>query len=144
MTTGISVTVREEMLKWLANITGATQPDDVYYLQWHTEDPGVAGTTSISLLLTTRDVIAGATPFWVVGSGGVDGIVENKEAGESAVAGAGTPEEIDFFSVWKHVTNAATTDFVFSGTVTGAPSLAVGGKLTYSAGDLTVTLTGAA
>ena len=143
MTIGIEKSVREEMLLWMTNTTSpaASQPANTHFLQWHTADPGIAGATAVSTALpsTPRDTLTGgAGAQWVVGTAD-DGILENSTLGETVAAGGA--DTITHFSVF----DASTAgNFLFSGTVTPNAVIATSGKLTYGAGDLTVTLTGAA
>lgn len=137
MTVGIAPGLRDTLLTYMLNYGSPSRPADVYYLKWHTADPGAAGTTAASTMLPDRDVLAGNTPFWEDGTG--VGVAKNTTLGESSVAGAGT-ETISHFSCWPHAT---TGTVLFTGTTTSSP-ITEGDKLTYGAGDLTVTITGAA
>lgn len=138
MALGIIKELRETMLEWITNIGTPSRPTDAYYIQWHTADPGVAGSTAISTALAGRDVLAGTSPFWQVGTAG-DGIVENKTAGESSAATGS--QTITHFSIW----NASTVGTCYcTGDLASGQAVTSGGKLTYEIGDLTLTMTGAA
>ena len=132
MATGLSTATIDAMLEWAFHFGSASQPVDTYYIQWHDGDPGAAGTANIATNLSSRDVLAGSTPFW---EAGLDGQAKNKTAGESSqAAGAAT---ITHFSIWTLATNGV---FKGSGT-TNSVTLATNEKLTYGAGDLTIDIT---
>lgn len=130
---GIAAPIRELMLNWLGNIGTPTRPT-TYFVQWHTDDPGAAGTDNISTGMAVREELAGS-PEWAEGTAD-DGIVQNSTAGETAAAtGADT---ITHFSVWSASSGGT---YYFSGALTASKTVATDDTLTFGIGDLTITLT---
>ena len=143
MSIGLAHGVVDQLLLWLAN-GAATQPGDPKYIQWHTGDPEDEGTQNIASMFPNRDIIAGTTPFWQIDATSfiVNGYarIKNTTAGESSAASGTGTVTITHFSVWDAAVNG---NFLFSGTTTNK-TIAVNEKLTYAAGALTVSITGAA
>lgn len=132
MATGFSGDTAELLLEWFGGIGTPTQPTD-FYIQWHTADPGAAGTTAVSTGLATRTQLGG-TPEWQVGTAD-DGEIENSTAGETPTATGG--DTITHFSIWSASTSGT---FYFSGSLAASKTVASGDKLTWGVGDLTVSI----
>jgi len=142
MALGINPVLAEDMLEWLTDIAEPAAPATDYFVQWHTAEPGIAGATAIATTAfstpPTRHQMVGTTSYFVVGTAD-DGEVENRNAGESAEADGS--QTITHFSIWSAATSGT---FLFSGDLDSPQAVTAGGKLTYGAGDLTVSISGAA
>jgi len=141
MAVGLSEAIRDLMLQWFGNIVASPpRPVDTWWLQWHTNDPGIDGDANVSTMLPNRDALAGSNPWWALEAVLNDGEMSNTAAGESSVAIAGS-ETISHFSCWSLSTLGV---FYFSGDVVTPQPIAEDGKLTYATGVLKVSITGAA
>ena len=130
---GFSAALREEMLKWVGGITGASQPGD-FYIQFHNGDPGSTGSANASTGITGR-VQLGGTPEWAVGTAD-DGQIQNSTAGSSGAATGS--DTISYFSVWSA---SVAGDYYFSGPLDVAKDVVVSDVLNWAIGDLKATLT---
>jgi hypothetical protein len=126
MATGLSPAVANAWLDALGNATNYTAPA-AFWIQLHTADPGVAGTTAIAGNATRKQVSFGAA-----GSGAIaNDVAVSWTAGE-----VDTSEDYTHWSAWDASTNGT---FLCSGTVT-ANAVITGDLFSIPIGDLDLAL----
>jgi len=128
MALGLSPTTANAFLDALGNAANYTA-DAAVWIQLHTADPGVAGTTSIATETTRKSASFGAA------SGG--SMANDVALTWTSIAGS---QDATHFSAWSAST-AGT--FRFSGTIT-ANAYTAGDTYTVAIGALTVTFNTAA
>lgn len=131
MAVGLAPAVAAAILDGLGNSTVWTEPAE-FWIQLHTADPGVAGTTAIAGNATRKQVSFGAA----VGS---TGLISNDVAVTWTTGEVDTSEDYTHWSAWSGVAGS----FVCSGTMT-ANAVVAADQFTIPIGDLDLTLSVAA
>lgn len=127
MTTGLSLAAANSFFDAICNATAYSETN--LYCKLHIGDPGVAGAGNPATETTRMVVSFGAAAA---------GAIANDVAFEwVSIAGSQDATE---FTLWNHLTLAAASNFVGSGTVTANPYTA-GDTFTVPIGDLDLSLT---
>lgn len=133
MAVGLSPAVANDILDALTSTARAlsTIPAD-FWIQLHTADPGVAGTTAIAGNATRKQVT-----FGTIASGGA---ISNTVAVSWTSGEVDTSEDYTHWTAWSA---SSAGNFLCSGTMT-ANAVTVGDEFTIPIGDLDLSLTVAA
>jgi hypothetical protein len=131
MATGFAPAVAAEITNAIGNNAAPSiLPVATPYIQLHTADPGVAGTTAV----------AGNATRKLVSFGTGTGVMSNDAALEWSTGEVDTSEDYTHWSLW---TASTSGTFLLSGTMT-ANAVTSGDAFTIPVGDLDLTLSTAA
>lgn len=133
MAVGLSATVANDFLEWIANASAVAAAPANIWIQLHTGDPGAAGTANVAGNATRKDLTAAMGTV----SGGA---VSNTSAITWTAGEVDTSEDYTHWSIFDAST-AGT--FICSGLMT-ANAVTVGDEFTIPIGDLDLTLSTAA
>lgn len=130
MAVGLASAQAAGILDALGNAANYTAPT-AFWIQLHTADPGVAGTTAIAGNATRKQVSFGAA---------AGGAIANDTAVTWTTVEVDTSED---YTHWSGHTASTAGTFICSGTMT-ANAVTSGDEFTIPIGDLDLTLTVAA
>jgi len=127
MAVGLAPSVANAFLNWLVNQTSAGTTPAAIWLQLHTADPGLSGTTAVAGNATRKNVTA-AFPA----AAGNSGIVSNDVAISWTIVEVDTGED---YTHWALFDASTSGTFLASGLMT-ANAVLVGDEFIIPIGDL--------
>jgi len=131
MTVGLAPATANAWLNWLVNQTTAGTSPAAIWIQLHTADPGLAGTTAVAGNATRKNITASFPA-----ASGNTGIVSNDVAISWTAGEVDTAED---YTHWALFDASTTGTFLCSGLMT-ANAVLVGDEFTIPIGDLDLSL----
>ncbi len=138
MAEGYSIAVSKAILDCYLKATNITAPTTTY-IQLHIGAPGSAGTSNVAhttLRKRIDNIMDAATNTSNVSTSATNTAVTWTSV---TVTGAGTTETYTKCSLWDHLTNAAASDFIMSGSVS-ASLITEGDNFTVAIAGITATI----